>query len=154
MRQKATAWGAILRSPLFKVPLTKVDYSKVIGSLELLVSDWRNFELEDCTPNYAPVVKDINKLSKSVDADRYQQIFCLINGQKTFRDLALASNQSLSNLTSCLLPQLEKKAIAFQAIPDRQLENLYFSSEAGAATEDANGESPMYSRSIAFSDGY
>ena len=119
--------GAILRSPLFKQPITQIDYQKTINRLESIICDWNTIDLADCSPNLAPVIIDIDKLKKAVDSDTYNQLFIFINGKKTLRDLALAAKQDLLTLTRSLVPHIKSKAIALQKVPDRQLANLYFS---------------------------
>ena len=37
---KSNSMRAILRSPLFKNPIAKVDYQKIVSRLELNVADW------------------------------------------------------------------------------------------------------------------
>ncbi len=124
---KENSMGAILRSPLFKKPIILIEYKKTISQLELLISDWKGLNIDNCSPNLSPVIKDINKLRKTVDLDTYPQLFGLINGKKTIRDLAIVTKQDILSLTKSLIPHLKNKAIALQQIPDRQLANLYFS---------------------------
>ncbi|MBE9043033.1 response regulator [Pleurocapsales cyanobacterium LEGE 10410] len=124
---KANSMGAILKSPLFKQPITQAEAEKTINQLESLVSNWKTIEIVNCTPNLAPVIKDIDRLKKTVSPETYLQLYAHINGKKTLRDLAVVSQQDLLKLTRSLVPHIKSKAIALQEIPDRQLENLYFS---------------------------
>lgn len=124
---KGNHMGAILRSPLFKQPITQIDYKKTINRLETLISDWKTVNINDYSPNFAPVIKDIKKLKKVVDSNTYQELFIFINGKKTLRDLAIATQKDLLSLSCYLVPHIKSKAIALQQVQDQQLTNLYFS---------------------------
>ena len=125
---KGNRMGAILKSSLFKQPITNINYKKTIERLESSISEWKkNNLLTICYPNFAPVIKDINKLKKAVDPDTYQQLFIFINGKKTLRDLAVITKQDLLEVAIALAPHLKSKAIALQQVPDQQLSDLYFS---------------------------
>ena len=145
---EANSMGAILRSPLFKKPIAKVDYKKSLRNLEFLVSDWNNLPMASFSPNYAPVVKDIKKLRKVVDSHSYKQLFYLINGTKTLRDLAILTKRDLLSLVRCLIPHLENKAIALQAVPDQQLEDLYFSFNQQAKSGKYNTSKRKYIKEL------
>lgn len=125
---KGNQMGAILNSSLFNNPITSLNYSKVSYRIESLATDWENSSNIDCSPNFAPVIQDIDKLKKAVDDfDLYQKLFLFIDGEKTIRDLAFTSKQDLITIANHLSPHIKSKAIALQDIPDRQLPNIYFS---------------------------
>ncbi len=124
---KGNHMGAILRSPLFKQPIIQIDCQKTINRLESMLGDWKAIDLVDSSPNLAPVITDIDKLKKAINPDAYQQLFVLINGKKTLRDLAIATKQDLLTVTRSLAPHIKSKAIALQQLPEQQLANLYFS---------------------------
>ena len=119
--------GAILESPLLQQPVAQVDYRNIIEPLESMVADWTH--LTDCLPNHAPVVVDTNRLSESVDFDTYQKLFMYINGRRTFRDLAVLSQQDLLKVAYLIAPLIEDKTIAVQQVKDRRLTNLYYVSQ-------------------------
>ena len=119
--------GAILKSPLFKQSITQAEAEKTINRLETLIFNWKAIDIDNSSPNLAPVIKDIDRLKKTVDEETYQKLYVHINGKKTFRDLVIVAQQELLDLTRSLVPHIKSKAIALQEIPDRQLENLYFS---------------------------
>lgn len=124
---KANGMGAILRSPLFKQPITQLDYKKTIDHLESRIVDWQATNLAKYSPNFAPVIKDIDKLKKAVDSHTYQQLFIYINGKKTIRDLAISSQQDILKIASLFAPHIKSKVIAMQQVRDQPLANLYFS---------------------------
>lgn len=123
---KGNSMGAILRSPLFKQPIAKVDYKKIIPRLESQVTCWQAVALNICSPNLAPVIKDIDKLTKTIKTEQYQQLFAFIDGKRTFWDLAIASGLDLVEVASSLAFYIKKKIIFLQQVRDRQLANLYF----------------------------
>ena len=118
--------GSILKSPLFQQPKVGINYHKVHQLVESSVVAWQKIKLAKYSPNYAPVIKDIEKLKKAVDAEKYQQLFIFINGQKTLRDLASTTGKNTIEIVNILLPHIKNKAIALQEIPDLQLASLYF----------------------------
>lgn len=123
---KENGMGAILRSPLFKQPIVQIDYKKIISNLEALVVDWQTINWKNCSPNFAPVIKDIERLKQAVEPTIYQQLFIHINGDRTLRDLAIAARQDLLNTARLLAPYVKNKSIMMQQVRDRQLANLYF----------------------------
>jgi len=131
---RGNGMGAVLRSPLFKEPITKVEYKKTVKQrIELFVNDWHNLHINGYSPNFAPVIKDIDKLKKEINDEDYDRLFSLINGRRTLRDLAISTSQDTISLSCSLLPYLKNKAISLQEIPDQQLQNLYFSSSKNSS---------------------
>ncbi|HEY9770297.1 MAG TPA: response regulator [Coleofasciculaceae cyanobacterium] len=127
---QANSMGAILRSSLFMQPVIQIDYKKTIERLKSRIIDWKALSL-DCTPNFAPVIKNINKLKQAVAVQAYQKLFIYINGEKTIRDLAIASPKDILEIARSFAPHLKSKAIAMQQVGDRQLTNLYFAPADG-----------------------
>lgn len=123
---KGNSMGAILRSTLFKQPIAQINYKKAIAHLESYAVYWQATNLAKYSPNYAPVIKDIINLKKVVDSDTYQQLFIHINGKKTIRDLAIASQLDLITIAILLAPHVKSKVITMQQVQDQQLTNLYF----------------------------
>ncbi len=138
---QANSMGAILRSSLFMQPVTQIDYKKTIDRLESFIIDWKALS-PDCTPNFAPVIKDINKLKQAVAVQTYQELFIYINGEKTIRDLAIASQKDILEIARSFAPHLQSKAIAMQQVGDRQLTNLYFAPTDGNKYHNQNHNQP------------
>ena len=133
---KGNRMGAILRSALFKQPIAQINYQKTIDYIESCVVDWETTNLANFSPNFAPVIKDINKLKKAVDSDTYQQLFIYINGKKTLRDLAIASKQDLLKIAHSLSPHIKSKVIVMQQVPDQPLANLYFTPSRNSSPQN------------------
>ena len=145
---KGNSMGAILRSPLFKQPITKIDCQKVVSRLESQSADWQAIAGANFSPNLAPVIKDINKLKKAVAPEQYRQLFRVIDGKKTIKDLAIAAKQDLIQVICNLLPHITSKAIAMQQVRDRQLSHLYFTSSQSNYTPAHNGQPREYIREL------
>ena len=133
---KGNRMGAILRSSLFKQPIAHIDYKKMIGNIESSIIDWQTTNLANYSPNYAPVIRDINKLNKAVDSDTYQQLFIYINGKKTLRDLAIASQKDLLQVACSFYPHIKSRVIVMQQVPDQPLANLYFTPSRNSSQQN------------------
>ncbi|MGF1588340.1 MAG: response regulator [Pleurocapsa sp.] len=140
---QANSMGAILRSSLFKQPVTQIDYKKTIDRLESRIIDWQAVKLA-CSPNFAPVIKDINKLKQAVDPKAYQELCIYINGERTIRDLAIASQQDILDIARTFATHVKSKAIVMQQVGDRQLTNLYFTPSDGKYAHQNNSQPREY----------
>lgn len=123
--------GAILRSPLFKQPIAQIDYKKTISRLEADIVEWQAINPSISSPNVAPVIRDIVKLKQAVDSATYQKLFIHINGKKTLRDLAIASQQDPLKIARLFAPHVKSKVIVMQKVQDQELTNLYFTPTTG-----------------------
>lgn len=141
---KGNSMGAILRSPLFKQPIAQINYKKTIVHLESHIVDWQATNLAKYSPNFAPVIKDIDKLKKTVDSETYQQLFIYINGKKTIRDLAIASKQDLLKIASLFSPHIKSKVIVMQQVRDQPLSNLYFTPGHSNYTQENYNQAREY----------
>lgn len=123
---KENGMSAILRSSLFKQPIAQINYKKISSNLEAQIVEWQAINSVDYSPNFAPVIKNISKLKQSVDPATYQQLFIHINGKKTLRDLAIASQLNLLEIARLFAPYIKSKAIVMQQVQDQRLADLYF----------------------------
>ena len=135
--------GAILKSSLLQQPIAKIDHQKIIQGIESSVMDWQAVDEIDCSPNYAPVIKNIERLKKEVESSAYRQLFIFIDGKKTLRELAIATQQEPIAIARCLAPHLKSKAVAMQQVEDLQLANLYFTSTSSYTLAE-NGQPREY----------
>lgn len=141
---QANSMGAILRSPLFKQPIAQIDYKKTISSLEDYVIQWQKINPRIYSPNLAPVIKDIDKLRQEVEPVTYQKLFIHINGNKTLRDLAIASQQDLLKIARLLAPHIKNRSIILQSVQDQELTNLYFALSNSKDAEQHRMENREY----------
>ena len=108
----------------------------------------RKRQLFAYSPNFAPVIKDIDKLKKAVAPEQYRQLFGAIDGKKTLKDLATATKQDLVRVIRTLAPHIKSKAIAMQQVRDRQLSHLYFTANQSNYTPPNNGQAREYVREL------
>ena len=138
---KSNLMGAILKSSLFQQPIAKIDRLNIQG-IESSVMDWQAVNGIDCSPNYAPVIKDIERLKKEVESAADRQLLIFIDGKKTIRELAIATQQEPITIARYLAPYLKSKALAMQQVEDL-LVNLYFTS-TNSYTLAENGQPREY----------
>jgi chemotaxis family two-component system response regulator PixG len=139
---KSNPMGAILRSSLFQQPIAKIDYQNIQG-IESRVMDWQAVDGIDYSPNYAPVIKNIERLKTQVESAADRQLFISIDGKKTLRELAIAMQQEPIAIARYLAPHLKNKAVVMQQVEDLQLANLYFTSTSSYTLAE-NGQPREY----------
>ena len=138
---KSNPMGAILGSSLFQQPIAKIDRLNIQG-IESSVMDWQAVNGIDCSPNYAPVIKDIERLKKEVESAADRQLLMFIDGKKTIRELAIATQQEPITIARYLAPHVKSKAFAMQQVEDL-LVNLYFTSTSSYTLAE-NGQPREY----------
>lgn len=138
---KSNPMGAILGSSLFQQPIAKIDRLNIQG-IESSVMDWQAVNGIDCSPNYAPVIKDIERLKKEVESAADRQLLIFIDGKKTIRELAIATHQEPITIARYLAPHVKSKALAMQQVEDL-LVNLYFTSTSSYTLAE-NGQPREY----------
>jgi chemotaxis family two-component system response regulator PixG len=74
--------------------------------------------MTDCYPNRAPVINQPEQLQQQVSPTVYQNLTKLLDGQRTLRDLALAMNRGVKEVTYSLLPYIQAGLVELIEIPD------------------------------------
>jgi two-component system, chemotaxis family, response regulator PixG len=99
--------------------------SQVIHESQQLREQWRasGFEqLQALVPNFSPemvpIVTDAKKLAMVVPADVSVKLIKLMQGQRTFWDVAMRMKRPLPEVLKSILPLIHQGLIAFQDIPD------------------------------------
>jgi two-component system, chemotaxis family, response regulator PixG len=99
--------------------------SQVIHESQLLREQWRasGFEqLQALVPNFSPemvpTVTDAKKLAMVVPADVSVKLIKLMQGQRTFWDVAMRMRRPLPEVLKSILPLIHQGLIAFNDIPD------------------------------------
>ncbi len=110
--------GAIDTSLTLMSALVRAE--QVLPLVELLWSDWQKSGLAAYSPNLVPILKKLEDLKKVTSPKVYQTLVKAIDGQKTFRDLALLIKQDLRKLTLCLIPYARKRIMELKWLPDRK----------------------------------
>ena len=97
---------------------------QVLPLVELLWSDWQKSGLAAYSPNLVPILKNLEDLKKVTSPKVYQTLVKAIDGQRTFRDLAILIKQDLRKLTLYLIPYSRKKIVDFKWLPDRKKQDV------------------------------
>lgn len=99
--------------------------SQVIHESQQLREQWRasGFEqLQSLVPNFSPemvpTITDAKKLAMVVPADVSVKLIKLMQGQRTFWDVAMRMKRPLPEVLKSILPLIHQGLIAFQDIPD------------------------------------
>lgn len=102
---------------------------ELLPEVELLWSDWKEAGLAAFSPNSVPVLKKLEELKKVTSPKVYQTLVKAIDGERTFRDLAILIKQDLRKLTLYLIPYVRKGIINLEVLSDRKKPEI-----AGEAT--------------------
>lgn len=79
---------------------------------------WCNSDLAYYSPNMAPVIKHPEELSNQVSANTYKLLTSLIDGNTTFRDLAIAMKRDVLVVMCSLLPYTQQGLFGLQNLDD------------------------------------
>ena len=79
---------------------------------------WEQSNLTNILPNQAPVVEHLTNLREQTSQATFQALIGLVDGQQTFRDLALRVEQPLTALTLSILPHIQKEIIRTVDVSD------------------------------------
>ncbi len=113
--------GAILRHPLLKDPLAKIDFVSLHTEVLKSWQNWQNAGLENYSPNLAIVIKDKIQFQNSTEESIYQKLILLINGTRTIRDLSILTQKEPLQLISVFLPYINTNLMELRAIPDEKI---------------------------------
>jgi CheY-like chemotaxis protein len=80
--------------------------------------EWQHTGLENCLPNQAPTIWDTELLQQQVLPNTYQNLITTMDGNRTFRDLAVKSNKSLVVVTKSLLPYVQQGLVKLLEVED------------------------------------
>ena len=72
---------------------------------------WEQSNLINILPNQVPVIEQPTSLREQTSQATFQALIGLVDGQQTFRDLALRVKQPLTALTLSILPHIQKEFI-------------------------------------------
>jgi two-component system, chemotaxis family, response regulator PixG len=98
--------------------LTLINPGKALEAAAQSWAIWRNSGLGKLSPNIAPVVTQAETLHQMTTPGVYNNFVQLIDGQSTFRDLAVMVNQDLLVVTRALVPYIRRQIIGLMKIPD------------------------------------
>ena len=79
---------------------------------------WQSAGLTKVSPDWAPVITQVNALKEQTPKKTFQILTKFINGQNTFRDLAGIFRQPIIPLTKSLLPYISRRMMTVTELPD------------------------------------
>ena len=79
---------------------------------------WEQAELTKISPNWAPVIKNIDTLKEQTSLQTFQTLSSFANGEHTIRDLAIKVKQPIIPIARSIRPYVIKKLLSFTEIPD------------------------------------
>jgi chemotaxis family two-component system response regulator PixG len=91
---------------------------QVLPASEKMQQAWQTAGLSHISPDSAPVIVQPEKLQQATAPTTYQVLVKAIDGQRSFRDLAVATQKELWRLGKSLLPFLQKGIIKITEVTD------------------------------------
>src|ERR687886_2792490 len=79
---------------------------------------WQQEALAEVSPNLAPVISKVEDLRWQTSPKAYQNLTALVDGNQTFRDLAVKLKQNLLPLTLSIMPYIRKGLIEVLEVGD------------------------------------
>ncbi len=98
-------------------PAIIIQTSSLLKKLTVIWQDWQTKKLLWYSPQLSPYLSDRLQLQQNLSSDAYLEIIQLIDGQKTFRDIAIELNQDLASLTTSLINDQARLLMEFQYVP-------------------------------------
>ncbi len=99
-------------------PARVLPLDSIILRVEDLWQAWLKAGLKFFSPNLVPVVQDSSSLRKQTSASTYKKLLKLVNGKRTLREIAWIIKKDILQLTSWLLPFVQKKSMKLILIKD------------------------------------
>lgn len=107
LMQVADVTTQIYAHALVAPPQALIDIEVAIDAAEQRWLAWRNARLKACSPNQAPLIKQLEKFQRQSSVQFYQKLSRLLNGQNTLYDLATEMQHDVVNVASSLRLYLE-----------------------------------------------
>jgi chemotaxis family two-component system response regulator PixG len=98
--------------------LVLLDPEQLLAEVQQIWQVWQQAKMTDFYPNRAPVINQPEQLQQQVSPTVYQNLTKLLDGQRTLRDLALAMNRDVKEVTYSLLPYIQAGLVELVEIPD------------------------------------
>ncbi len=98
--------------------LVLLDPEQLLTEVKQVWQVWQQAKMTDFYPNRAPVINQPEQLQQQVSPTVYQNLTKLLDGQRTLRDLALAMNRGVKEVTNSLLPYIQAGLVELIEIPD------------------------------------
>ncbi|MEM9091089.1 MAG: response regulator [Cyanobacteria bacterium P01_F01_bin.53] len=122
-QQSGQSSGCVLtyeenRRPLANLPVLMIEQEHAWRESQQDWKAWERAELTDISPDWAPVITQMEMLRVRTSPQTFQTLTAFINGKNTLRDLAIQFRQSIVPLTKSILPYISGQLPAFNDIPD------------------------------------
>lgn len=95
-----------------------VNQEAVLATVERSWQAWLTLNLENYSPNLAPVIQNSEQIQAATTPTTYKMLAALLDGQHTLRDLAIKTQRETLQLTQALLPYIQLGWIDLIPIPD------------------------------------
>lgn len=99
-------------------PPVLVQPNPLIQQVVQVWNAWIQAGLGQYSPNLAPVIQDAEALRQQTPPSVYNNLTQLINGDRTFRDLAIKLKQHLIPLTHSIMPYVKQGIIGLDTVSD------------------------------------
>ena len=115
---------AILKSVLLKKPIVSLKPATIYQNSEAAWNAWLEADLAAYSPNMALVIKDDEQLERVTNSNTYLKLSFLVDGQKTVRDLAVATKQETLTLLRSFHSYLKNGYLEIKEVQDKYLDIL------------------------------
>jgi chemotaxis family two-component system response regulator PixG len=100
---------------------------------------WQRAGLAALSPNHAPVILNAQELQRQTSPLAYQNLTTSVDGNHTFRDLAVKLNRNLLLLTQPIMPLIHKRVIGSREIEDLSYSIKPFQAATPTTREGGSG---------------
>lgn len=91
---------------------------KITANAQMRWQTWQAAKLSGYSPQMAPVIRHAEALQQYSSPEIYQTLTTLLNGQNTLLDLAMRMQRNVTEVTTSLLPFIQRNWIELTQIPD------------------------------------
>lgn len=108
----------ILQDSLLSAPLGTLRLEELTAKAQTRWQTWQDSGLAAYSPHSAPVITQAEVLQQYTSASFYQTLCRLLNGQQTLLDLSVQMHRKVVEVTTSLLPFIQRSWIELVRIPD------------------------------------
>jgi len=95
-----------------------LEVEPTINQAQQVWQQWSEMDLEDVSPDLAPVLLQKSALEQQTSVATYKNLVSLINGKRTLRDIAALLKRDVLLLKRSLKPYINKQLIELVEVPD------------------------------------
>ena len=101
--------------------LLALEWEQVFTSAQKLWQVWQSSNLTSLSPNYAPLVKQLEALQQQTSPAVYRQLTTVLDGKRSLRELAVLMKRQAAEVAVSLLPYFQSKIVELVQLPDLSL---------------------------------